>query len=375
VASADELAVVARNGVNLAAGGGGVDQNGVAFTVAGLSGIAHAGGETYWAVMDNADLLVRLRIVLNADGSIGSAAVEGGLRLAQVRDHEDLALTAWGTALVCEEGTPAVHEYALTNGSLVRTIPVPAIFASRRSNFGFEALAFDGSAVWVANEEALTVDGGVSTPSEGTRVRVQCVEVTAGGSAIGTQHGYVTAPMHAGAISGGRSGLVAMVALPSGRMLAMERSLANNFLRLFETRIYEVSSAGATETSGLASLLTGHTPMGKRVLLSAGLTNVEGLCLGPALAVGGWALIGVVDDGDPISVNRVVSFVVTGPVGGVGCAADFNGDGFLDFFDYDTFVTCYEGGTCGGGSADFNRDGFVDFFDYDGFVGAFEMGC
>ncbi len=59
-----------------------------------------------------------------------------------------------------------------------------------------------------------------------------------------------------------------------------------------------------------------------------------------------------------------------------GCAADFNGDGFLDFFDYDGFVACFEGEAClPGTSADFNGDLFVDFFDYDAFVGAFEMGC
>ena len=58
------------------------------------------------------------------------------------------------------------------------------------------------------------------------------------------------------------------------------------------------------------------------------------------------------------------------------CAPDFNGDGFLDFFDYDDYVNCFETGTCGGGrTADFNGDGFVDFFDYDDFVGAFEAGC
>jgi len=58
------------------------------------------------------------------------------------------------------------------------------------------------------------------------------------------------------------------------------------------------------------------------------------------------------------------------------CPADFNRDGFLDFFDYDDFVTCFETGGCGGGgSADFNGDGFVDFFDYDDFVSAFETGC
>jgi hypothetical protein len=58
------------------------------------------------------------------------------------------------------------------------------------------------------------------------------------------------------------------------------------------------------------------------------------------------------------------------------CTPDFNGDGFLDFFDYDDYVTCYETGTCPSGrTADFNGDGFVDFFDYDAFVAAYELGC
>jgi hypothetical protein len=62
--------------------------------------------------------------------------------------------------------------------------------------------------------------------------------------------------------------------------------------------------------------------------------------------------------------------------GGGGCPADFNGDGFLDFFDYDDYVNCFETGTCPPGkTADFNGDGFADFFDYDDFVGAFETGC
>jgi hypothetical protein len=58
------------------------------------------------------------------------------------------------------------------------------------------------------------------------------------------------------------------------------------------------------------------------------------------------------------------------------CPADFNGDGFLDFFDYDDFVSCYEGNGCPAGkTADYNGDAFVDFFDYDAFVTAFELGC
>jgi hypothetical protein len=66
---------------------------------------------------------------------------------------------------------------------------------------------------------------------------------------------------------------------------------------------------------------------------------------------------------------------VTGEVG-TTCRPDFNGDGFLDFFDYDDYVNCFETGTCPPGkSADFNGDNFVDFFDYDAFVAGFEAGC
>jgi hypothetical protein len=54
------------------------------------------------------------------------------------------------------------------------------------------------------------------------------------------------------------------------------------------------------------------------------------------------------------------------------CPPDFNGDGFLDFFDYDDFVIAYE---TGDPSADYNADGFLDFFDYDDFVEDYEAGC
>jgi hypothetical protein len=63
-------------------------------------------------------------------------------------------------------------------------------------------------------------------------------------------------------------------------------------------------------------------------------------------------------------------------LGGNACQADFNSDGFVDFFDYDDFVTCFETGLCGEGrTADVNGDGFADFFDYDAYVELFERGC
>ncbi|MEK6703004.1 MAG: hypothetical protein AABZ53_12125 [Planctomycetota bacterium] len=58
------------------------------------------------------------------------------------------------------------------------------------------------------------------------------------------------------------------------------------------------------------------------------------------------------------------------------CPVDFNRDGAVDFFDYDDYVNCFEGGPCPcDQTADFDRDGSSDFFDYDAFVVAFTAGC
>jgi hypothetical protein len=75
--------------------------------------------------------------------------------------------------------------------------------------------------------------------------------------------------------------------------------------------------------------------------------------------------------GSAVSNPANISFAFCGL-----CPADFNADQFLDFFDYDDYVNCFESGNCPPGkTADFNNDGFADFFDYDDFVAAFEQGC
>lgn len=56
----------------------------------------------------------------------------------------------------------------------------------------------------------------------------------------------------------------------------------------------------------------------------------------------------------------------------VPCAADFNADGTLDFFDYLDFVDAF---AVSAAAADFNNDGIVDFFDYLDFVNSFSGGC
>lgn len=58
------------------------------------------------------------------------------------------------------------------------------------------------------------------------------------------------------------------------------------------------------------------------------------------------------------------------------CMADFNGDWFVDVYDFTDFVNCFEGVACPPGrSADFNGDGFADIYDFTDFVTSFETGC
>jgi hypothetical protein len=54
------------------------------------------------------------------------------------------------------------------------------------------------------------------------------------------------------------------------------------------------------------------------------------------------------------------------------CKADFDGDGFITFEDFDAFVGAFESGLP---SSDFNGDGFLTFDDFDVFVQTFELGC
>ena len=91
------------------------------------------------------------------------------------------------------------------------------------------------------------------------------------------------------------------------------------------------------------------------------------------------ALFGTASRGgvpDPLFVEGY-GIINAGAVPGASqCRGDFNDDAFLDFFDYDAYVTCFETEVCPPcKSADYNRDGFADFFDYDDFVRDFEVGC
>jgi hypothetical protein len=73
---------------------------------------------------------------------------------------------------------------------------------------------------------------------------------------------------------------------------------------------------------------------------------------------------------DPDQPSRVVTLV--GDVVQPFCAADFNHDQSVDFFDYIDFVDAF---TTSAPAADFNNDQSIDFFDYLDFVNAFTTAC
>ena len=107
--------------------------------------------------------------------------------------------------------------------------------------------------------------------------------------------------------------------LPNGKLIALERSLASAFPP-FESRIYEIDLAGATDVSGLSGLIgQTFTPVTKHLLWKGQAgggfgQNLEGLALGPQLADGNYSLLGIVDDGDPLSSNTLVAFEVSGQI-------------------------------------------------------------
>jgi len=85
-ARAQPLTLTHRNGITL--GATTTDQNGVSFTVTGVSGITYcptSGPNHYWSIRDNSNKLVKLSISLSANATITAASYLGGFTFAESR--------------------------------------------------------------------------------------------------------------------------------------------------------------------------------------------------------------------------------------------------------------------------------------------------
>lgn len=294
-----------------------------------LSGLARTGGDQYLAVGDTGALLVPLAVgVDTATGAVTGVTAGAPVTLAGGVDLEGIAWDPTTSSVwVGDEVGPAIRRHDPTTGALLGALSVPPVFSSARTNRSLESLARDpvSGALWTANEDALVPDGAIASFAAGSVVRLQRFD--AAGAPDG-QWAYPTDPIPGGPLGGSQtSGVVDLLALPSGELLVMERSLSS---LLFQVRIYEVDFAAATDTSALAGLVgASYTPVSKTLLWESGtvLANFEGLALGPLLDDGSRSLLLVADDNgggsQAIYPLRIAFVPEPGPavLTGVGLAA------------------------------------------------------
>jgi hypothetical protein len=273
-----------------------------------LSGLSYLGDDRYFAVSDDGGRLFLLEIPVDpGTGFVTSVSAAGPVQLAGGIDLEGVAYDSrTGEVLVSDEVGPAVRIHDPQDGVELEGVPLPAVFGQIRTNFGLESLTLGprkpvGRSLWTANEEALLVDGPLSSFEQGTLVRLQRFDESALAPESwvpAAQWAYRTDPIGGGPAAGlERSGVVELVHLPASGVLVLERSFAAGG---FRTRIYAVDVTAATETSAIGSFEeTPVTPVAKTLLYEAGglFENFEGIALGPRLANGDFSLLLVSDDG------------------------------------------------------------------------------
>jgi hypothetical protein len=297
-------------------------------SITGLSGIAYAGGRQHYAIADNSDRIYPLNIELSQAGDVAKVEIARPMLLPRRGDFEGIALSATRDTVFLSDESPGITQHVLLGLREIRKLPVPEIFKNIVGNSGFESLTIspDGKTLWTANERALIVDGNPQTPATPilsvTRVRLQRYDLAADGAAMPReQFEYETSGVHDW---GGQIGLCDLAALPDGRLLALERSAAQNFsgVSSIRTRIFLIDTAGATDISkppfdkGLTDQPQPPVKVSKTLLYDgfvndANGENVEGLCLGPALADDHFAILGIVDNTDGglnVSTTGIVSF-------------------------------------------------------------------
>jgi 3-phytase len=286
-------------------------------TVGGLSGLAYAGGSSFYTLSDDQTnaRFYRLRADI-ADGqlSAGDITFESVTILRQPDgtpyppaslDPEGLALTKHNRqAIVTTEGfatptrqvAPWIRVHNL-DGSYVRDLPVPAEFTPNasltqgvRNNLGFESAATRGKTFFTGTEAALVQDGPAATLTAGSPARILSYNLRR--STLRRQWTYLTDPIAEPPVPPTQfavNGLVDLLPLGERSLLAMERSFSvgapdtGNTIKLFRV---ELRRDGSTSKRLVLNL----------DVLGIPLDNLEGMAFGPRLRGGKRALLLVSDN-------------------------------------------------------------------------------
>lgn len=308
-----------------------------------LSGITFLGGDQFIVVSDTNNSFAPATISIDpATGQIVSSELATAVSLAGVADLEGVAYDPRdGSILVAAEANQTITRFDPDTAALLGPIAVPAVYGNARGNFGLESLSLDpiGYGLWTANEEALTGDGPISSQTAGTTVRLQRFDAAGNPSA---QYAYLTDP-HTGnnnILNRAQSGVADLLALPTGDLLVLERTLGGSFLPSLRNRIYLIDPENATDTSDLATLDGQvYTAVAKTQLtqIDAGSINYEGIALGPRLDNGDYALVLVSDDGATGNPQRLLTLRISG----IALPGDLTGDFAVDQQDLDLVLSAW----------------------------------
>lgn len=215
---------------------------------------------------------------------------------------------------------PTVREMT-PDGSYVRDYSVPNKFLPAGTtggvtpgdrgifnNLAFESLTYspDRRTLYTATENALVQDGPIATTANGSSSRILAFDVATGQA--GAEYVYPVTPVVLPPNPAGQfatNGLVEMIATGDRQFIAMERSFAigaaspgvgpNGLPTGYTVRLYAIDARGATDVSGLDTLVGAtFTPVTKTLLLDLSdlrnddgsvlaLDNLEGMTLGPVV--------------------------------------------------------------------------------------------
>lgn len=285
--------------------------------------------------------LTGMQVYRQADGStypdIRAWRVKGG----EVPDIESIRVdpqdgSLWYTSEGDRKlGAQPFIRHARADGSLIATLPLPAMFAMPapgtaapgvpsgvRDNLGFEGLSFaaDGQSLWAAIEAPLLQDGPVADFVSGAHNRI--TRFGRDGQVLAQ---YVYPLEKVASIAGptrfAENGISEILAIDEHRLLVVERAGVQDAQGTFHefVRVYEMDVRGATDVKEVPALAgASYQVARKRLVLDMHalnlprLDNIEGISWGPRLANGHASLVMVSDDNfhDKIQVTQFLVFEV-----------------------------------------------------------------
>ena len=190
-----------------------------------------------------------------------------------------------------------------------------------RHNRAFESVAVVGDRVAVvANESPLMQDGPEASASGVGYVRLTTYDLHDPMAEAIAEVAYPVGPVPS-SLPMSQTGLVDLVALDGGRLLALERSFT--LAGEHDARLFVVETSGATDVLGVESLAGAEfvpatkTLVGVLSELAPTVLNVEGLCFGPPLDDGTPTLLLVSDSNFMHGVPTVLTALAVESDGGL----------------------------------------------------------